>query len=92
MCYFPNSRCRMDLVLVPLRIELWARLVVEIELGVVSINEELINKLLWNWQAKAINANIFNVGDLEPDKTPPDFAMFTKAVSMPHKHFSMIHL
>ena len=86
MFYFPNLRCRMDLELIPLKIELWGRLVFEASVFGVTILEELINKLLWDYTAKAIHMNIFKVGDIQPDKSPPDFSMYGTAVSVPHNH------
>ena len=39
-----------------------------------------MNKKLWEWSAKPINMEIFSIGDLEPDNSPPDFKMYSEAV------------
>ena len=72
----------MDLQLVPLRIEMHARLTMEISLPWgKKVRKTLINKRLWFYQSKAINKEIFNINDAEPDNTPPDFSHYAKPVS-----------
>ena len=76
-------RCRMDLQLVPLRIELHARLIFEMSLPWGGrIRKVLINKRLWFYQTKTINKEIFNINDAEPDNSPPDFSIYSTAVSV----------
>ncbi|XP_070574642.1 uncharacterized protein [Ptychodera flava] len=64
---------RMDLVLIPLKLELRARLVFELKLLFKTIKSVLINVRLWGYTSPQINKNIFNKGELEPDTTPPTF-------------------
>ena len=75
------TRGRMDLELIPLRIELRALLIIEL----IFVRKVLINVLLWNYQSKSIKKNIFNYNDAEPDNTPPDFTQFSRAVG----HYSI---
>ncbi|XP_070573951.1 uncharacterized protein [Ptychodera flava] len=71
---FPlGTRARMDLSIVPLKLELRARLVFEINLPFLKVKKVLINVKLWGYATPEIWKNIFNHGDLEPDKTPPTF-------------------
>ena len=72
----------MDLELIALRIELHAELTVKVNLIFKTFRKTLFSKRLWFYQSKAINKNIFKVGEIERDKTPPDFSFYSKAVSI----------
>ena len=84
MFCFPFS-ARMDLHLVPLRLDLRALLIFEMKINLgfkkIHIHKVLINILIWQYSTPAIKANIFNLNDEEPDKTPPKFVNFVKSVS-----------
>ena len=78
-------RARMDLNMIPLRVELRALLISKLCLwipwaGKKCWKKTLINILIWNYQTKAINKNIINYNDEEPDFTAPDFGWYSKAV------------
>ena len=78
-----SLRCRMDLQLVALRIELDAQLTLNIKLPWGKcFTVTIIDKLLWSYQSPAIYREIFNINDAEPDNTPPDFSVYSKAVSL----------
>ncbi|XP_066264364.1 uncharacterized protein [Branchiostoma lanceolatum] len=68
---------RMDLELIPLRLELRAILKLTINLLFTSFEKTLINVLLWEYTTPSITANIFNTFSKEPDDSPPSFNDFT---------------
>ena len=70
----------MDVVLVPLRLELRARLIVRICFW-KCFKKTLINILLWQYSTPAIRGEIFNINDAEPDKSPPAFSVYEGSVS-----------
>ncbi|KAI8482779.1 hypothetical protein Bbelb_394410 [Branchiostoma belcheri] len=64
---------RMDMVMIPLRLELRGLLVSEIPfLPPVT----LLNILMWHYETPPITANIFNTGLPERDLSPPTFRNF----------------
>ena len=67
----------MDVVLVPLRLQLLVRLLVKI-LGFEKI---IISRVLWEYTTPAIRGEIFNFNDAEPDETPPAFSVYEGSVS-----------
>ncbi|XP_078660674.1 uncharacterized protein LOC144905141 [Branchiostoma floridae x Branchiostoma belcheri] len=67
---------RMDLELIPLRLELRAILKLTVNLLVKKIEKTLINKLLWQYTTPSITANIFDLHNKEPDNSPPTFNSF----------------
>ena len=70
----------MDLVLQPLKIEFRVKLLLEFKLFRRSFRKVLLNFLLWDYQCRLIEANMFNYNDAEPDNTGPDFSMYAKSV------------
>ncbi|XP_078585864.1 uncharacterized protein LOC144867675 [Branchiostoma floridae x Branchiostoma japonicum] len=64
---------RMDMDLVPLRLELRGILTIEIDLKLKTIKKDLINKLLWQYSTPTIHATIFSLNSDEPDESPPAF-------------------
>ncbi|KAI0212798.1 hypothetical protein LSAT2_002240, partial [Lamellibrachia satsuma] len=82
---FPlEVRARMDLNLIPLRIELRALLIFRFCIyipwkGKKCWKKTLLNFLLWHYQTKAINKNLINYNDAEPDLTAPDFGWYSQA-------------
>ncbi|XP_070573761.1 uncharacterized protein [Ptychodera flava] len=72
--HFPvDIKSRMDLVLVPLKLELRALVIFHINLLFKKIQKVVVDKLLWSYTTRQIEANIFNRGDLDPDRSPPTF-------------------
>ncbi|XP_070572594.1 uncharacterized protein [Ptychodera flava] len=76
--HFPlDVGARMDMNLVPLRLELRALLIFELKIKIgwvkIHIRKVLINKLLWEYTTPMISGNLMDIGDLEPDNTPPVF-------------------
>lgn len=76
----------MDLNLIPLRIELRALLIFRFCIyipwkGKKCWKKTLLNFLLWHYQTKAINKNLINYNDAEPDLTAPDFGWYSQAVN-----------
>ncbi|XP_019614832.1 PREDICTED: uncharacterized protein LOC109462715, partial [Branchiostoma belcheri] len=67
---------RMDLELIPLRLELRAILKLTVKLLFIKIEKTLINKLLWHYTTPSITANIFDIHNKEPDNSPPTFNSF----------------
>eukprot|EP00058_Branchiostoma_floridae_P003027 XP_002588515.1 hypothetical protein BRAFLDRAFT_79470 [Branchiostoma floridae] len=66
---FPlNVGVRMDMVMVPLRLELH---------GIVKIfSQKIIDIMIWHYETSPVIKNIFNTGLPEPDLTPPKFRKF----------------
>eukprot|EP00058_Branchiostoma_floridae_P000530 XP_002586018.1 hypothetical protein BRAFLDRAFT_110184 [Branchiostoma floridae] len=66
---FPlNVGVRMDMVMVPLRLELH---------GIVKIfSKKIIDIMIWHYETSPVSKNIFNTGLPEPDLTPPKFRKF----------------
>ena len=75
----------MDLELIPLKIELHVQLIFEISFNLwgkkIGIKKVIFKKRVWHYQTKAINLNIFQIGDIEKDPSPPMFSFYSKAVS-----------
>ena len=75
-------RARMDLVLIPLKIELHALLLFSFSIKIwgkrYSYDRVWINQRLWFYQSEAITKNIFNINDAEPDKSPPAFGIYSE--------------
>ncbi|XP_078575735.1 uncharacterized protein LOC144861639 [Branchiostoma floridae x Branchiostoma japonicum] len=67
---------RMDMNLVPLRLELRGILELNLNLIFTTIKKTLINKLIWEYSTPTIHATIFAINSEEPDKTPPDFSIY----------------
>ncbi|CAH1277633.1 Hypp9726 [Branchiostoma lanceolatum] len=66
---FPlNVGVRMDMVMVPLRLELRG--------VVLSFTLKIIDILIWHYETSTVTNNIFNTGLPEPDLTPPKFRKF----------------
>ncbi|XP_078620549.1 uncharacterized protein LOC144887293 isoform X2 [Branchiostoma floridae x Branchiostoma japonicum] len=79
---FPlDVACRMDLELIPLRLELHVILKLTINLLFTTIEEVLIQELIWSYQTPTITANIFNTVSNEKDESPPQFKSVTTASS-----------
>ncbi|XP_035668224.1 uncharacterized protein LOC118410558 isoform X2 [Branchiostoma floridae] len=75
---FPlNVRVRMDMVMIPLRLELRGKVIAEISLFGKTLSKTIINILIWQYETPAVTGNIFNTGLPEPDLTPPKFRKFT---------------
>ncbi|XP_019624877.1 PREDICTED: uncharacterized protein LOC109470382 isoform X2 [Branchiostoma belcheri] len=68
---------RMDMNLVPLRLELRGILELTIPLPFKTITKTLINKLLWQYATPTIHATIFAINSDEPDTSPPDFKVYS---------------
>ncbi|XP_070573717.1 uncharacterized protein [Ptychodera flava] len=68
----------MDLVLVPLKLELRALVVFRINLFIKKIEKVIVDILLWSYTTPQIEANIFNKGDLDPDRSPPTFTKVSR--------------
>ncbi|XP_078658229.1 uncharacterized protein LOC144903712 [Branchiostoma floridae x Branchiostoma belcheri] len=68
---------RMDMNLVPLRLELRGILELTIPLIFKTIRKTLINKLIWQYSTPTIHATIFAINSDEPDKSPPDFKVYS---------------
>ncbi|XP_066298079.1 uncharacterized protein [Branchiostoma lanceolatum] len=67
---------RMDMNLVPLRLELRGILELTVNLKFTSFTRTVINKLLWQYSTPTIHATIFSINSDEPDTSPPDFKVF----------------
>ncbi|XP_078573994.1 uncharacterized protein LOC144860567 isoform X3 [Branchiostoma floridae x Branchiostoma japonicum] len=67
---------RMDMNLVPLRLELRGILKLTIPLVFKTIRKTLINKLIWQYSTPTIHATIFAINSDEPDESPPDFKVY----------------
>ncbi|XP_070573546.1 uncharacterized protein [Ptychodera flava] len=68
----------MDLVMIPLKLELRGRCVGKIWLPFVGTVEKVIfDVMIWGYTTRQIEQNIFNKGDLEPDNTPPEFTQIS---------------
>ena len=68
---------RMDLVLVPLRVEIWAAVKIEIKIclwGCFTISKTIWSSRLWSYQAPAITTNIFTIGNVDHDYSPPSYS------------------
>ncbi|XP_077996023.1 uncharacterized protein LOC144449370 [Glandiceps talaboti] len=70
---------RMDMVLIPLKLELRGRCVFEMSTPFFSVKKIIVDVLIWGYTTPQIEKNIFNKGELEPDNTPPTF----RKVSIP---------
>ena len=85
-----NFRARLDLNLVPFRIELRSLLIFDFHLDLflfeIKIYKELINHKIWDYSTPVFKGNIFNLNKAEPDRNPPKFSSFEKEVS---KMFSL---
>ena len=68
----------MDLVFIPLMIDL--RVIVKLKL--LFFKKTIYNKRIWHYQTKAIKKNIFILNDAEEDTSPPNFARFSRGVSV----------
>ena len=68
----------MDLELIPLRIELDALVTLKVNLFVVKIQKIIFQKRIWDYTSPSITAEIFNINDAEPDKTPPTFSGYSR--------------
>ena len=70
---------RLDLVIVPLRVEF--RVFAKIKICIWKcFTKTLFDKLLWAFQLKTIEINIFKYKDIEPDTSPPLFSVYDTAV------------
>eukprot|EP00058_Branchiostoma_floridae_P003025 XP_002588513.1 hypothetical protein BRAFLDRAFT_79466 [Branchiostoma floridae] len=70
---FPlNIGARMDMVMIPLRLELRSML----KSNLFGWEVTLLDFLLWDWETPPVIKNIFNTGIPEPDFTPPTFRKF----------------
>ncbi|XP_066289112.1 uncharacterized protein [Branchiostoma lanceolatum] len=70
---FPlNVGARMDMVMIPLRLEL--RGILKSYLFIKEIT--LLDYLLWHYETPPVTTNIFNTGIPEPDLTPSTFRKF----------------
>eukprot|EP00118_Oscarella_pearsei_P018126 m.184105 g.184105 ORF g.184105 m.184105 type:complete len:5153 (+) comp39317_c0_seq2:47-15505(+) len=68
---------RMDLVLVPLRVEIWVAVKIEIRICFfvcISFSKTIWSSRLWSYQAPSITSNIFTIGNLDHDYSPPSFS------------------
>ncbi|XP_078658231.1 uncharacterized protein LOC144903714 [Branchiostoma floridae x Branchiostoma belcheri] len=74
---------RMDMNLVPLRLELRGILELTIPLIVKTIRKTLINKLIWQYSMPTIHATIFAINSDEPDKSPPNFQVYANPFDSP---------
>ena len=68
----------MDLELIPLHITLDAIVKLELNLLFVRISKIIFKKRIWTYTSPSITAEIFNVNDAEPDKTPPAFNWYSR--------------
>ena len=67
----------MDLVLIPLTLSLYARVIFAPPLFPEEI---LVDELLWRYSVPPQEANIFDVHTGEPDESPPQFMDATTTV------------
>lgn len=63
----------MDVIIVPLRLELRAYATVIIPLLFTTIRKEVFNKAVWTFTADAIKKNIFTKKDDKKDESKPEF-------------------
>ena len=71
----------MDLRLIPLMVEL--RLFVRVKICLWKCwTKTLLDKVLWKFQMKMIEVNIFNYNDAELDVSPPEIGWYDTAVSI----------
>ncbi|XP_077992165.1 uncharacterized protein LOC144446291 [Glandiceps talaboti] len=82
--HFPiEVGARMDMNLVPLRVELRMLLIFELKIKIgwvkIHIRKVLINKVLWEYTTPMISGTLLDIGDLEPDNTPPVFKPFVES-------------
>ncbi|CAH1249045.1 SELE [Branchiostoma lanceolatum] len=75
---FPlDVNVRMDLELIPLRLELHVIVKLTINLLFTTIEEVIVKELIWSYQTPTITANIFNTFSKEKDESPPQFKKFS---------------
>ncbi|CAH1239174.1 HEG1 [Branchiostoma lanceolatum] len=73
---FPlNVGARMDMIMIPLRLELRG-LLVSGPFPPAGDEIKLLDYLLWHYETPPVTKNIFNTGIPEPDHTPPTFRKF----------------
>ena len=70
----------MDVVLVPLRLQLRVRVLVGI-CFFTCVEKVIFKAVLWQYTTPAIRGEIFNINDAEPDETPPAFSAYEGSVS-----------
>ncbi|XP_070573548.1 uncharacterized protein [Ptychodera flava] len=65
---------RMDLVMIPLKLELKGMCIFEMWLPFgIHIREVVFDVMIWSFTTQQIEQNIFSKGDMEPDNSPPAF-------------------
>ena len=72
----------MDMQLIPLKVDLYVIIKIEVDLLFSTITKVIFEKLLWAFTSPTINMNIFNLNNAEPDDTGPAFDWYSKAVSV----------
>lgn len=86
----------MDMNLVPLRIELRVILKLQIKIKIWgkswSRTWTIINHLLWHYQSRMINKNIFKINDPEPDPTPALFDVYPAGKQVTSQKITLVEL